>query len=54
MCYQGWGLRARERIPKGTFIIEYVGEVISTDMCQDRFGTLSLSLYTTNFLVLML
>lgn len=25
----------------GTFIIEYVGEVISTDMCQDRYSQLA-------------
>ena len=40
----GWGVRARELIPKGSFIAEYCGEVISNaeadkreDTCKKKF-----------------
>ena len=26
---KGWGLCAGEKIPKGTFIMQYIGEVVS-------------------------
>ncbi|XP_076909671.1 histone-lysine N-methyltransferase ASHR3-like [Bidens hawaiensis] len=32
----GWGVEATEPIKKGEFIIEYVGEVISDAMCEQR------------------
>ena len=34
--WKGVGLRARSYIPKDTFIIEYVGEVIDTRLFEDR------------------
>ncbi|KAK1403631.1 Histone-lysine N-methyltransferase ASHR3 [Heracleum sosnowskyi] len=33
----GWGVVAAESINKGDFVIEYVGEVISDAMCEQRF-----------------
>lgn len=33
---RGWGLRALENISKGTFVIEYVGELIDEEECQRR------------------
>ena len=33
---RGWGLLALEDIPKGRFVIEYVGEVINEDELQAR------------------
>ena len=33
---RGWGLEACELIPAGGFIIEYVGEVITTEQCRER------------------
>lgn len=32
----GWGLKATHDIKDGEFVIEYVGEVISKEMCNDR------------------
>ena len=32
----GWGLKATHDIKNGEFVIEYVGEVISKEMCNDR------------------
>ncbi|XP_074371507.1 histone-lysine N-methyltransferase ASHR3-like isoform X2 [Apium graveolens] len=32
----GWGVEAAEFVSKGDFIIEYVGEVISDAMCEQR------------------
>ncbi|KAL8133286.1 hypothetical protein AgCh_008663 [Apium graveolens] len=32
----GWGVEAAEFVSKGDFIIEYVGEVISDVMCEQR------------------
>lgn len=37
---KGWGLFAAEEIKSGTFIIEYVGEVINFDEFQRRFHSL--------------
>jgi histone-lysine N-methyltransferase SETD2 len=33
---KGWGVRAVEDVPAGTFLIEYVGEVISNQECMRR------------------
>ena len=33
---KGWGLFADQEIPYGTFVIEYVGEEISTRECKRR------------------
>ncbi|KAI9296823.1 SET domain-containing protein [Neoconidiobolus thromboides FSU 785] len=33
---KGWGVRALERIPKGSFICEYVGEIITTKEADKR------------------
>jgi SET domain-containing protein len=33
---KGWGIVATARIPKGTFVIEYVGEVIDSEELEDR------------------
>lgn len=43
-CSQGWAVRAREAIPRGTFVCEYVGEVIDekeANKRQNRFGIMS-------------
>ena len=32
----GWGLKATHDIKNGDFVVEYVGEVISKEMCNDR------------------
>ena len=34
--YKGWALRALQRIPSGTFVCEYTGEVIPTDEAERR------------------
>ncbi|TKR76892.1 hypothetical protein L596_017964 [Steinernema carpocapsae] len=31
-----WGVYAMERIPRGTFISEYVGHVLTTEECEER------------------
>eukprot|EP01122_Echinamoeba_exundans_P010677 TRINITY_DN4048_c0_g2_i2.p1 TRINITY_DN4048_c0_g2~~TRINITY_DN4048_c0_g2_i2.p1 ORF type:complete len:613 (-),score=127.29 TRINITY_DN4048_c0_g2_i2:38-1798(-) len=36
---KGWGIVATARIPKGTFVIEYVGEVIDSEELEDRAET---------------
>ncbi|CAD5206739.1 unnamed protein product [Bursaphelenchus okinawaensis] len=33
---KGWGIRALENIPSGSFIIEYVGEIIDSHQCRRR------------------
>lgn len=33
---RGWGLRAQEDIKKGTFVVEYVGEIIDEGECKRR------------------
>jgi len=35
---KGWGLKAKDFIPDGSFVIEYVGEVIDQRMCQERLS----------------
>ena len=32
----GWGIRSIQNIPKGTFICEYVGEIISDSEAETR------------------
>ncbi|KAK7865860.1 hypothetical protein R5R35_003976 [Gryllus longicercus] len=32
----GWGVKALESIPKGSFVCEYVGEVINTEEAEER------------------
>uniref|UniRef100_A0A7S4DTF2 SET domain-containing protein n=1 Tax=Lotharella globosa TaxID=91324 RepID=A0A7S4DTF2_9EUKA len=34
--WKGWAVRALEDIPQGTFVMEYVGEVLPTDLCGNR------------------
>ncbi|ORE15371.1 SET domain-containing protein [Rhizopus microsporus] len=36
---RGWGLRTKEDIKKGQFIIEYCGEIISRELCEERMCT---------------
>ena len=42
---RGWGLKPTEDLKPGDFVVEYVGEVITTEMCrerlakQDKFGS---------------
>jgi hypothetical protein len=36
---KGYGLLAGENIRAGTFVLEYVGEVITTDECLERLAT---------------
>ncbi len=33
---RGWGVRARERIPRGTFVCEYAGELVSSEEATRR------------------
>lgn len=33
---RGWGVRTDQRIPKGTFVMEYIGQVISEKDADDR------------------
>ncbi|XP_032240529.1 histone-lysine N-methyltransferase NSD2 isoform X2 [Nematostella vectensis] len=33
---RGWGLRSKQAIKKGTFVIEYVGELIDDATCRER------------------
>ncbi|XP_063685799.1 histone-lysine N-methyltransferase SUV39H2-like isoform X1 [Bolinopsis microptera] len=33
---KGWGLKTLQNIPKGTFVVEYVGEVITFDEAEQR------------------
>ncbi|KAL9982434.1 hypothetical protein ACROYT_G004474 [Oculina patagonica] len=34
--HRGWGLRCKEDVKKGQFVIEYVGELIDEATCQER------------------
>ncbi|ERN07128.1 hypothetical protein AMTR_s00019p00119370 [Amborella trichopoda] len=34
--YCGWGVEAAEPIKEGTFVIEYIGEVIDDSLCEQR------------------
>jgi len=40
----GWGVRAREPIPKGSFIAEYCGEIISNSEADKREDTCKLKI----------
>jgi SET domain-containing protein len=40
----GWGLRALEDVPRGTLVIEYVGEVISETQMRVRISPSNLPL----------
>ncbi len=31
---QGWGIRTLEDIPSGSFVMEYVGEIITNEMAE--------------------
>ncbi|KAH9317058.1 hypothetical protein KI387_018827, partial [Taxus chinensis] len=33
---RGWGVRALEQIPRGKFVVEYVGEILSQDEATER------------------
>lgn len=33
---RGWGVKALERIPKGRFIVEYVGEIVTEEEAARR------------------
>ncbi|BDA47993.1 probable histone-lysine N-methyltransferase, H3 lysine-36 and H4 lysine-20 specific isoform at N-terminal half [Coccomyxa sp. Obi] len=35
---RGWGVKAAEHIPRGTFIVEYAGEVIEEQECRRRMA----------------
>jgi SET domain-containing protein len=35
---KGWGLRTLDEIPKGTFICEYSGEILTAKEYQERYG----------------
>ncbi|KAG4068848.1 hypothetical protein HA402_004996 [Bradysia odoriphaga] len=35
---RGWGIKALERIPKGRFIVEYVGEIITVEEAERRLA----------------
>lgn len=35
----GWGVKALERIKKGSFVVEYVGEVITSEEAEERGKT---------------
>ncbi|KAI9316094.1 hypothetical protein BX666DRAFT_1955066 [Dichotomocladium elegans] len=39
-AHRGWGLRTLVNIKRGELITEYCGEVISTDMCNQRMQTI--------------
>ncbi|XP_064465828.1 histone-lysine N-methyltransferase NSD2-like [Ornithodoros turicata] len=45
---RGWGLRADEHLSKGTFVIEYVGELIDEGECERRLAQLHQE-HCTNF-----
>ncbi|XP_061503996.1 histone-lysine N-methyltransferase ash1 isoform X1 [Anopheles gambiae] len=40
---KGWGIRSRERISKGTFIMEYLGEVVTEREFKERMRTMYLN-----------
>lgn len=41
---RGWGLRTLDEIPKGTFICEYAGEILTAKEYQERYGQSKASL----------
>uniref|UniRef100_A0A8C5E4C6 Histone-lysine N-methyltransferase NSD3 n=1 Tax=Gouania willdenowi TaxID=441366 RepID=A0A8C5E4C6_GOUWI len=50
---RGWGLRTNQALRKGDFVIEYVGEVIDSDECQQRIKRAHEN-HVTNFYMLTL
>uniref|UniRef100_H3DES3 Histone-lysine N-methyltransferase NSD3 n=1 Tax=Tetraodon nigroviridis TaxID=99883 RepID=H3DES3_TETNG len=50
---RGWGLKANQPIKKGEFVIEYVGEVIDAEECQQRIKRAHEN-HMTNFYMLTL
>ncbi|XP_075160355.1 histone-lysine N-methyltransferase ash1 isoform X2 [Haematobia irritans] len=40
---KGWGVRTKMPIPKGTYILEYVGEVVTEREFKDRMATIYLN-----------
>ncbi|XP_030370932.1 histone-lysine N-methyltransferase ash1 isoform X2 [Scaptodrosophila lebanonensis] len=40
---KGWGVRTKLHIPKGTYILEYVGEVVTEREFKERMGTIYLN-----------
>jgi SET domain-containing protein len=34
MHTQGWGVRTMDEIPSGSFVLEYVGEIINNEMAE--------------------
>ena len=32
----GWGVRSEQDIPKGTFVIEYTGEIVTAEQADER------------------
>uniref|UniRef100_A0A3Q2ZKC4 Histone-lysine N-methyltransferase NSD3 n=1 Tax=Kryptolebias marmoratus TaxID=37003 RepID=A0A3Q2ZKC4_KRYMA len=49
----GWGLQTNQALRKGDFVIEYVGEVIDTEECQQRIKRAHEN-HVTNFYMLTL
>jgi histone-lysine N-methyltransferase NSD1 len=37
-CGRGWGLKAVDRIPRGTFVVEYIGEILNDVQCAQRLA----------------
>ena len=37
---KGWGVRCKEDIRKGEFVVEYMGDIIDTKECADRMRKL--------------
>lgn len=50
---RGWGLKVNQDIAEGSFVIEYVGEVLDTEMCRERLRK-SHENNTTDFYMLTL
>ncbi|XP_056134541.1 histone-lysine N-methyltransferase NSD3 [Lampris incognitus] len=50
---RGWGLRTNQALKKGEFVMEYVGEVIDSEECQQRIKRAHEN-HVTNFYMLTL
>ncbi|XP_062870295.1 histone-lysine N-methyltransferase NSD3 isoform X2 [Trichomycterus rosablanca] len=50
---RGWGLKTKQDLKKGDFVMEYVGELIDPDECRQRLGHASRN-HITNFYMLTL
>ncbi|CAG5105001.1 Oidioi.mRNA.OKI2018_I69.chr1.g1744.t1.cds [Oikopleura dioica] len=44
----GWGVRAREDIPRGAYIADYCGEMVTSASCEDREDSYLFDLGITN------